>query len=48
MKNGFFGSDWPTMPTDIRENIEAIKSLPLSDRTIEAILYGNVYKILFE
>ena len=43
-----FGSDWPTMPTGIRENIEAIKSLPLSDRTIEAILYGNAYKILFE
>lgn len=43
-----FGSDWPTMPTGIRQNIEAIKSLPLSDRTIEAILYGNAHKILFE
>lgn len=49
-KNGekvIFGSDWPTMPTSIRENIEAIKSLPLSGRTIEAILYRNAYKILF-
>jgi predicted TIM-barrel fold metal-dependent hydrolase len=43
-----FGSDWPTMPTGIRKNIEAIKSLPLRDRTIEAILYKNAYKILFE
>jgi len=43
-----FGSDWPTMPTSIQKNIEAIKSLPLSDHTIEAILYRNAEKILFE
>ena len=43
-----FGSDWPAMPTDIGENIESIKSLPLSDGTIEAILYGNAHKILFD
>lgn len=42
-----FGSDWPTMPTGIRKNIETIKSLALSDHTIEAILYKNAYKILF-
>lgn len=42
-----FGSDWPPMPTDIRDNIEAIKSLPLTEHTIEAILYGNAYKLLF-
>jgi hypothetical protein len=42
-----FGSDWPTMPTSIEKNIEGIKSLPLSVRTIEAILYKNAYKILF-
>ena len=42
-----FGSDWPAMPTDIGENIESIKSLPLRDGTIEAILYGNAYRILF-
>ncbi len=49
-KNGekvIFGSDWPAMPKDIKENIEAIKSLPLSDGTIEAMLYGNARKILF-
>jgi len=43
-----FGSDWPPMPADIGDNIEIIKSLPLSDRTIEAMLYGNAYKVLFE
>jgi hypothetical protein len=43
-----FGSDWPTMPTEIGKNIEAIKSLPLSKHTIEAILYRNAHKILFE
>ncbi|MFH1125346.1 MAG: amidohydrolase family protein [Pseudomonadota bacterium] len=43
-----FGSDWPPMPADIGDNIEVIKSLPLSERTIEGMLYGNAYKILFE
>jgi len=42
-----FGSDWPTMPTSIAENVTAIKSLPLKDGTIEAILYKNAHKILF-
>jgi predicted TIM-barrel fold metal-dependent hydrolase len=43
-----FGSDWPTMPTSIKRNVEAIQSLPLSNRTIEAILYKNAYRILFK
>lgn len=42
-----FGSDWPTMPTSIKKNIEAIKSLPLKDKTIESILFRNATKILF-
>ena len=49
-KNGekvIFGSDWPAIPKGINENIEVIKALPLSDRTIEAMLYGNAQKILF-
>ncbi len=49
-KNGekvIFGSDWPAIPRDISENIEAIKSLPLSDKTIEGILYKNAERILF-
>jgi len=43
-----FGSDWPPIPKDLGENIEAIKSLPLSDRTIENILYKNAQRLLFE
>ncbi len=43
-----FGSDWPTMPTSIRANIEAIKDLPLSEKAIEAILYRNAQRILFD
>lgn len=43
-----FGSDWPPIPKDIGENIEAIKSLPLSDRTIENILCNNAQRLLFE
>lgn len=43
-----FGSDWPTIPVNIIENIEAIKSLPIKDRAIEAILYRNASKILFD
>ncbi len=43
-----FGSDWPAMPTGIRENVEVIKSLPISSKTIEGILYRNAEKILFD
>ncbi|MGB9628167.1 MAG: amidohydrolase family protein, partial [Thermodesulfobacteriota bacterium] len=43
-----FGSDWPTIPSSIGKNIEMIKSLPLSDHAIEAILYKNAARILFE
>ncbi len=49
-KNGekvIFGSDWPAIPYDISKNIEDIKSLPLSDKTIEGILYKNAEKVLF-
>ncbi len=42
-----FGSDWPAMPRSISENVEAIKSLPLSDKTIEGILYKNAERVLF-
>lgn len=43
-----FGSDWPAMPTSIRENIEAIKNLPLASSSIERILGGNAQQILFD
>jgi len=42
-----FGSDWPAIPTGIKQNIEAIMSLPMSDPAIEAILHGNAHGILF-
>ena len=50
-KNGekvIFGSDWPALPGSIRRNVEAIESLPLSDKTIEGILYRNAERVLFE
>ncbi|MCD6567533.1 MAG: amidohydrolase [Dehalococcoidia bacterium] len=47
-KKVIFGSDWPAMPTGIKENVEIIKSLPLSSNTIEGILYRNAEKILFD
>lgn len=43
-----FGSDWPPMPADIKENVDAIRSLPLSEDSVEAILYGNAHRLLFE
>jgi predicted TIM-barrel fold metal-dependent hydrolase len=42
-----FGADWPTIPTGTGENAEAIKSLPLKESAIQAILYGNAQRILF-
>jgi len=42
-----FGSDWPAMPSDIGKNVAAIQALPLSDRAIEAILFGNAHRLLF-
>ncbi|MGQ9509957.1 MAG: amidohydrolase family protein [Thermodesulfobacteriota bacterium] len=42
-----FGSDWPGIPKRIRENIETIQKLPLSDKAIESILYKNAQKLLF-
>jgi len=49
-KNGekvIFGSDWPAIPCSVSDNVEKIKSLPLSDKTIEGILYKNAEKVLF-
>jgi len=40
-----YGSDWPGIQT-IGQNIEAISNLPLSDKAIEKILYGNAAQIL--
>lgn len=43
-----FGTDWPTVPAEVGENIRAIQELPLSDRAIEKILYGNAERLLQE
>ena len=43
-----FGSDWPgPMVPDIHQNVEVVQNLPLSDRTIDRILYQNA-KQLFD
>ena len=41
-----FGSDWPTMPKGIKENVAATQSLSLNEGALEAILYGNASRIL--
>lgn len=43
-----FGSDWPTMPGDIKQNISAIQSLPLAEKALEAILFKNASKVLMQ
>lgn len=34
-----FGSDWPGIPGHIRDNVAALRALPLSDAALEAILW---------
>jgi len=40
-----YGSDWPGNP-DLKRNIEAIRSLPISEEAKRAILHDNAAKIL--
>jgi hypothetical protein len=40
-----YGSDWPGNP-DLRRNVEAIRTLPLSDTAKEKILWQNAARIL--
>ena len=40
-----FGSDWPGVK-GIKENIDALRSLPLKEKTIERILYRNAERLL--
>ncbi|MBW1998330.1 MAG: amidohydrolase [Deltaproteobacteria bacterium] len=42
-----FGSDWPAMPSEVGNNIEAILSLPLRESTVRKILYENAHRLLF-
>lgn len=41
-----FGSDWPTMPADISDNVSAVRSLPLKESSVDAMLFQNASKIL--
>lgn len=43
-----FGSDWPTIPKDISQNVKDILRLPISKEAKELILFRNAYRILFE
>ncbi len=40
-----FGSDWPSVPS-LKQNVEAIRRLPLSDQTKDLILGGNAARLL--
>jgi len=41
-----FGSDWPSIPKGIKENLKVILSLPLKDSTIEKILFKNAERLI--
>lgn len=41
-----FGSDWPTIPSSIRENVSALRSLPIAEESKEKILHRNAEIIL--
>jgi len=41
-----FGSDWPSIPHDVRVLIDRVLALPYSDETKEAILHGNAERVL--
>lgn len=40
-----YGSDWPGNP-DLNRNVKAIRSMPISEDSKQAILYGNAAQIL--
>lgn len=41
-----FGSDWPGIPGDIRDNLAAIRALPLDDEQKTALLGGTAARLL--
>jgi uncharacterized protein len=41
-----FATDWPATPTDLEDNIEQLRRLPLSDAAKHAILDGNARRVL--
>lgn len=40
-----FGSDWPGIPCHIRDNVAALRSLPLPDEAKEAMLWGTAARL---
>ncbi len=41
-----FGTDWPTIPSSIKENISSIEQLPISESSKEKILRSNAQTLL--
>lgn len=41
-----FGSDWPSIPSEIGKNVEVIRSLPLKKDILEKVLRLNALKVL--
>ncbi len=41
-----FGSDWPSIPKGIKDNIRDILSLPLKDSTFENLLFKNAERLM--
>lgn len=41
-----FGSDWPGLPGEIRDNVAAIRALPLAEEAKELILGGTAARLL--
>ena len=40
-----YGSDWPGNP-DLSQNVDAVRSLPISDQAKRAILHDNASRVL--
>ncbi len=41
-----FGSDWPGFPRTIRQNVESVRNLGISEESVRLILGGNAARIL--
>jgi len=41
-----FGSDWPSIPHDVRGLVDRVLALPYSDKTKASILHGNAERVL--
>jgi len=41
-----FGSDWPSIPSSLADNVAQVRQLPLSDEAKQRILHDNAQRIL--